>query len=41
VHIDDSVIVDGTIDMSRIRPIARLGYRDYTVVETIFAMPRL
>src|SRR5580658_9216589 len=31
VHIDDAVIVDGIIDMSRIRPIARLGYRgDYT-----------
>ncbi|HUD88889.1 MAG TPA: flavin reductase family protein, partial [Xanthobacteraceae bacterium] len=33
VHIDDAVIVDRMIDMARIRPIARLGYRgDYTVV---------
>jgi flavin reductase (DIM6/NTAB) family NADH-FMN oxidoreductase RutF len=42
VHIDDSVIVNGMIDMSRIRAIARLGYRgDYTVVDTIFEMKRV
>ena len=42
VHVDDSVIVDGMIDMARIRPIARLGYRgDYTVVDNIFEMRRV
>jgi flavin reductase (DIM6/NTAB) family NADH-FMN oxidoreductase RutF len=41
VHVDDAVIVDRNIDMSRIRPIARLGYHDYAVVDTIFSMPRL
>jgi flavin reductase (DIM6/NTAB) family NADH-FMN oxidoreductase RutF len=42
IHIDDAVIVDGMIEMSRIRPIARLGYRgDYTVVDDIFDMPRV
>ena len=42
VHIDDAVIVDGMIDMARIRPIARLGYRgDYTVVDNIFEMKRV
>jgi flavin reductase (DIM6/NTAB) family NADH-FMN oxidoreductase RutF len=42
VHVDDAVIVNGMIDMSRIRPIARLGYRgDYTVVENIFEMKRV
>jgi flavin reductase (DIM6/NTAB) family NADH-FMN oxidoreductase RutF len=42
VHIDDSVIVDGMIDLARIRPIARLGYRgDYTVVDNIFEMKRV
>jgi flavin reductase (DIM6/NTAB) family NADH-FMN oxidoreductase RutF len=42
VHIDDAIIVNGMIDMSRIRPIARLGYRgDYTVVDNIFEMPRV
>jgi len=42
VHIDDAVIVNGMIDMARIRPIARLGYRgDYTVVDNIFEMKRV
>jgi flavin reductase (DIM6/NTAB) family NADH-FMN oxidoreductase RutF len=41
VHIDDAVIVDGMIDMARIRPLARLGYMDYSVVDNIFTMPRV
>jgi flavin reductase (DIM6/NTAB) family NADH-FMN oxidoreductase RutF len=42
VHIDDAVIVDGLIDMKRIRAIGRLGYRgDYTVVDEIFFMARV
>ena len=42
VHIEDSVIVNGMIDMSRLRAIARLGYRgDYSVVDNIFDMPRV
>jgi len=42
VHIDDAVIVDGMIDQSRIRAIARLGYRgDYTTVDNIFEMRRV
>jgi len=42
VHIDDSVIVNGLVDQSRIRAIARLGYRgDYTVVDTLFEMKRV
>ncbi len=42
VHIDDAIIVDRMIDMARIRPIARLGYRgDYTVVDNIFEMARV
>ena len=40
IHIDDSVIVNGHIDVTRMRPIARLGYMDYCVVEEIFSMPR-
>jgi flavin reductase (DIM6/NTAB) family NADH-FMN oxidoreductase RutF len=40
IHIDDRVIVDGKVDLAAIKPIARLGYMDYTVVETIFTMPR-
>jgi flavin reductase (DIM6/NTAB) family NADH-FMN oxidoreductase RutF len=42
VHIDDAVIVDGMVDMRRIRAIGRLGYRgDYTVVDNVFEMPRV
>ena len=39
IHIDDKVIMDnGKLDIASIRPIARLGYSDYTVVDTIFEM---
>ncbi|SCX02452.1 Flavin reductase like domain protein [Agrobacterium sp. DSM 25558] len=29
IHINESVIENGRIDMSRARPVARMGYRDY------------
>ncbi|WP_284776491.1 flavin reductase family protein [Agrobacterium sp. lyk4-40-TYG-31] len=29
IHLDESVIENGRIDMARARPIARMGYRDY------------
>jgi flavin reductase (DIM6/NTAB) family NADH-FMN oxidoreductase RutF len=39
VHIKDDVIgPDGRLDIPRIRPLARLGYYDYTSVESLFAM---
>ncbi|HEX4076411.1 MAG TPA: flavin reductase family protein [Candidatus Acidoferrales bacterium] len=39
IHIRDEVIApDGRIDVLKIRPIARLGYHDYTSVESIFEM---
>jgi flavin reductase (DIM6/NTAB) family NADH-FMN oxidoreductase RutF len=41
IHIDDAVIVDGMLDHRRVRPIARLGYMDYCVVDNIFTMPRV
>lgn len=40
IHIADSIIKDGMIDMAAYRPLARLGYMDYTSVETVFAMTR-
>lgn len=40
VHIRDEVLVDGLVDLSRIRPLARLGYMQYTVVDEIFVMQR-
>ena len=39
-HIADRIIHDGMIDMRAYHPIARLGYMDYTSVETVFAMRR-
>ena len=39
IHIaDDAVREDGCIDILKLRPIARLGYYDYTSVESIFSM---
>ena len=40
IHVDDSVIVDGMLDIRRMRPIARLGYMDYCVVDEFFTMLR-
>jgi flavin reductase (DIM6/NTAB) family NADH-FMN oxidoreductase RutF len=39
IHIDDAAIIDGKVDVARLKPLARLGYYNYTFVETIFAMP--
>ena len=41
IFIDDAVIVDGMIDIRRMRPIARLGYMDYCVVDDVFTMLRV
>jgi len=38
IHIDDSLIVDGRVDICRARPIARMGYMDYAVVDGVFEM---
>ena len=39
IHISDDVLTaDGLIDVIKIRPIARLGYYDYTSIESVFRM---
>jgi len=39
VHIRDDVLTaDGKLDVLKIRPIARLGYHDYTSVDSLFTM---
>lgn len=39
VHIRDDVLTEeGRIDVKAIRPLARLGYMDYTVIDTMFEM---
>ncbi len=40
VHIDESVLADGRLDITRIRPLSRLGYKDYAVVNEVFEMNR-
>jgi flavin reductase (DIM6/NTAB) family NADH-FMN oxidoreductase RutF len=38
IYIDDAIIVNGRVDIPRARPIARLGYRDYCVVDEVFSL---
>ena len=40
VHIRDDCLRDGIYDMTRARPLARLGYQDYTSVTETFEMRR-
>jgi flavin reductase (DIM6/NTAB) family NADH-FMN oxidoreductase RutF len=40
IHIDDAVLTGGLVDMAKLRPIARLGYMDYTRVDLVFTMER-
>jgi flavin reductase (DIM6/NTAB) family NADH-FMN oxidoreductase RutF len=40
VHIDDRFIKNGRLDTAAMRPIARCGYADYSVVKEVFAMRR-
>jgi len=40
VHIADEAIVEGRVDVTRLKPIARLGYGDYAVIEEVFTLPR-
>ena len=40
VHIDDRFIRDGRVATAAMKPIARLGYMDYCVVDDFFTMLR-
>lgn len=40
IHIDDAVIRDGRVDPTLFRPVARLGYMDYSVTDEVFEMLR-
>ena len=40
VHIDDTLLVDGQLDTARMKPLARLGYMDYSVVDHVFQVER-
>lgn len=40
IHLRDDCLVDGTFDVTRYQPLARLGYRDYAVVSEVFSLTR-
>lgn len=40
IHMRDDCLVDGTFDVTRFRPLARMGYRDYSVIEQLFELAR-
>ena len=40
VHIEDRFIVGGLLDTAALKPVARCGYDQYAVVESLFSMTR-
>ena len=40
VHIDESILQDGLVNIGRAAPLARLGYMDYAVIRSSFRMDR-
>lgn len=40
IHIADDMLVDGMLDVTRYKPLARLGYMDYSTVEEVFSLDR-
>jgi flavin reductase (DIM6/NTAB) family NADH-FMN oxidoreductase RutF len=40
IHLDDSVVTDGRFDVTKARPVSRLGYFDFNVLETIIELAR-
>lgn len=40
IHMRDNCIVDGRFDVTRYRPLTRLGYRDYGVIKEVFSLTR-
>jgi flavin reductase (DIM6/NTAB) family NADH-FMN oxidoreductase RutF len=40
VHLRDDCVIDGMFDVTRFQPLARLGYRDYAVIDETFSLVR-
>jgi len=39
IHVDDNVVTtEGKIDIPNVKPIARMGYYDYAVIDSVFEM---
>jgi flavin reductase (DIM6/NTAB) family NADH-FMN oxidoreductase RutF len=39
VHIDEQVLTNGRVDYAKLEPIARMGYRQFSVIRAVFDMP--
>ena len=40
IHVDERFVRQGRVDSAAMRPIARGGYDEYSVVDQVFTMPR-
>ena len=40
LHIDDSFIADGIVQVPKMKPISRCGYQDYTALTEVFSIKR-
>lgn len=40
VHMRDEHMIDGRIDVTSYRPLARMGYQDYALVDEVFSLKR-
>ena len=40
VHIDEAYVREGRFDTAGAHPLARCGYQDYAVVESVFSLAR-
>ncbi|UYV38671.1 flavin reductase family protein [Rhodobacteraceae bacterium D3-12] len=40
IHLRDDCMTDGMFDITKVQPLSRLGYRDYTVVREAFTLAR-
>lgn len=40
IHLRDDCLRDGIFDVTTFKPLARLGYRDYSVVQDLFSLSR-
>ncbi|MGV8985306.1 MAG: flavin reductase family protein [Cypionkella sp.] len=40
IHIRDEYLTDGAFDLTKVRPMARLGYKDYAVIANLMPLDR-
>ncbi len=41
IHISESIITNGRIDITKLNPLCRLGYDQYGVINELFSMPKI